>query len=353
MSSNRVTDNMLAAKSERSMQNVRRKMIDNQEQALTGKKVNRPSDDPQGTMRAMGLRAAEQRQEQLKSNMELAESFLGMADASLAELSEVINRGKELSIQMNSVTNTTPDARNAVASEVGQLLQQVVQLGNAKVGDRYIFGGYITNRPPFDLDGNYFGDTGLIEVEAQESQRIPVNLPGMLPFMGIEEVSNSFEESRATGQKPDGPSISSAIREPASLAIANRGLDPENEEQLGAIEALKSKIGVNIFTVFKDFQDGLLKNDKALLNKSLEGLDGAFKQVLASRAIVGSRQNSVMANKELLDSLQINNLSLRSSIEDADTVKVFSELARNETLLNSTLETNKKLLTPSLLDFLK
>jgi flagellar hook-associated protein 3 FlgL len=353
VSSNRVTDNMLASKAEASMRNVRRKMIDNQEQSLTGKKINRPSDDPQGTMRAMGLRAAEQRQEQLKSNMELANSFLGMADSSLAELNEIINRGKELAIQMNSVTNSTADARMAVASEIEQLQAQVVQLGNSKVGDRYIFGGYITNRPPFDLDGNYFGDTGLIEVEAQEGQRMPVNLPGMLPFLGLEEVSNEFNGIRDSGARPEIPSVRSSVRSPASLAIENRDLDPEDQDDAEMIQTIKTKTGVNIFNVFKEFREGLMGNNPAQLHSALDGLDGAFKQVLASRAIVGARQNAVQANQELLDSLQINNQSLRSSIEDADTVKVFSDLARNETLLNSTLETNKKLLTPSLLDFLK
>lgn len=353
MSSSRVTDNMLSRKAESSMRNVRRKMVDDQERALTGKKVNRPSDDPQGAMRAIGLKGTELRQEQVKSNMEIANAYLAMADASLAELATIIGRAKELSIGMNTVTASNPDSQVAVASEIEQIAGQVIQLGNAKVGDRYIFGGFITNRPPFDEQGNYFGDDGIIEVEAQEGQRIPLNIPGMEPFLGVTEIDNKFNQMREQGIEPEAPAIAGNLREPASVMVENRGLDAEDEVEQKEIKAIQAKSGVNVFATLQDFASALRKNDRAGLQKSLDGLDTAFRQVLASRAVVGARQNAVIGNQALIDTMQVNNIGLRSTIEDADSVKVFSDLAKNETLLNSTLETNKKLLTPSLIDFLK
>ena len=57
-----------------------------------------------------------------------------------------------------------------------------------------------------------------------------------------------------------------------------------------------------------------------------------------------------------LDSLEANRVNLaevKSAAEDADTLQVYSDLAKNENVLKASLEVNRKLLQPSLLDFLK
>ena len=137
----RITDNLLNNKADRAVLRARQRMAENQEQGISGKRVNKPSDDPQSTVRVLGLRNQEARNEQIQKNMELATSFLTITDNALEELGGVLVRAKELAIQMSSSTNQSPDAQAAVASEVEQLFMQAVQLGNARVGERYVFDG--------------------------------------------------------------------------------------------------------------------------------------------------------------------------------------------------------------------
>lgn len=346
----RITDGLLNAKADRAINRSRQKLIDNQEQGITGKRINKPSDDPQATVRLMGLKVQESRNEQILKNMEMATSFLSTTDGALQELSSVLVRAKELAVQMASASNSSEDAQLAVAAEIEQIFMQAVQLGNARVGERYLFGGYNSDRPPFDTDGNFFGDDGIIELEVQPGQNLVVNMSGVEPFFGIKEVPAQYNEKRQNGDVT-APAISS-MRSPASVVAENQGVDLQDDPEAYAQIQAQTK-GVNVFSVLSGFADGLRKGDMVQIQSVLEQLDTAHSQVLAARTAIGARQNGVLLNVNLLDSQNVNSRTLISNVEDADSVQTFSELARNETMLQSTLQANKKLLTPSLLEFLK
>lgn len=348
----RVTDGMLYNKADKAMHRTRNTMIDNQEQAISGKRINRPSDDPQGMVRAIGLKTKIDRNEQAMKNMELANSYLSVTDSSLAELSNVLSRAKELAIQMSSSSNQSPDAMKAVESEARELFYQALQIGNTRVGEHYIFAGYQTDRPPFDESGSFYGDTGRIEIEVQPGQRVALNVTGLKPFMGLDEIpsKNDNIETEEEGFSPSArPAL--AAREPAAIIAESRNVDPKENPE--AFAEIQSKAGVNIFQSLIKFADGLRDGNTTQINQTLDNIDKAFSQVLETRATVGALQNAVLTNTDLVDAQQVTNQLLKSNVVDADTTQVYSDMARNETLLNATLESSKKLLTPSLLDFLK
>jgi flagellar hook-associated protein 3 FlgL len=345
----RVTEGLLFAKADRSMHKTRTKMLENQEMAISGKRINKPSDDPQGMVRAIGLKTKIDRNEQALKNMEIANSYLSVTDSSLAELTNVLSRAKELAIQMSSSSNRSPDAMRAVQSEADELFYQALQIANTRVGEHYIFAGYQNERPPFDEQGNFYGDGGSIEIEVQPGQRVAMNVTGLRPFLGLDEIPKNVQgldgELSPQQQQP------LSMRDPASVVAESQQVDPEENPE--AYAEIQSKVGVNIFQSLRVFSEGLKSGNPKLINDTLESIDKAFSQVLETRATVGALQNAVITNTDLVDSQQVTNQELKSNLVDADTTQVYSDLARNETLLNSTLESNKKLLTPSLLDFLK
>ncbi len=347
----RVPDSLMYAKGQDALNRSRDSMIRNQEKGLTGKRVNRPSDDPVAAMRVLQTQILEDRDSTVQANLEVANGFLNLTDASLGELSEVISRLKELALQMSSSTNATADARESVQKEVDQLALRVVQIGNTRFGDRYIFAGHQTDKAPFDAQGNYFGDDGKFEIEMDRGQRITVNISGNVPFFGIGEVSKSSLEQRLDPLKDTNPSIAGDLREPASIAAENQGIDPEEDPE--KFQNLKDKLGVNLFGSVKAFSKALGDDDKLQLNQSIESLEKGFQQVLAARAQVGARQNVLKLSLDSLDASRVTLAEVKSQAQDADTIQVYSDLAKNETVLKSTLEVNRKLLQPSLLDFLK
>jgi flagellar hook-associated protein 3 FlgL len=348
---NRVSDNLMFNKGQESLVRVRDKMARNQEQALTGKAVNRVSDDPVATMRILDLKSKSDRNEQVSKNLEFAQSFLNLTDASLGELGDVLSRAKELAIQASNSSNQSEEARMGLMNEAEQIFLHVVQIGNTRLGDRYIFGGYQVDRPPFDAGGNYFGDAGNFELETDRGQRIDVNIPGIVPFFGTSEIPNTSEEIRKDSSEDKVPTVEGGLRAPASIVAENRKINPvKDKDEYAEIE---KKTGVNVFHVLKSFSEGLHNNNVQQINAALDGIDEAFKQVLTARTITGARQNAVQASVSSLDFQNTNNAQLKSQVEDADTLKVYSDITRNQNLLNASLEINRKILTPSLLDFLK
>lgn len=337
----RITDAMLYNKADRSMNRSRKTMIENQEKAVTGKRINRPSDDPQALMRVMGVNAKIDRNEQTQKNMEIAISHLSVTDSALAELTDVLTRAKELAIQMSNSSNQSSDAFQAAKSEVESLFYQVVQIGNSRVGDHYVFGGFKNDRPPFDVDGNFFGDDGSIQIELQPGQRVSMNISGLLPFAGMKEMPidiNTLDGDLEDGKKEWDMRVPASERAQGHNVQLLEGAEPPGE---------------NVFRVFKGLLEGIEKGVPSEINNALDGIDKTFSQVLSARAQVGALQNAIESNQNFVDSQQSTNAVLKSSLIDADTTQVYSDLARNESTLNATLEANKKLLTPSLLDFLK
>lgn len=347
----RVPDALMYNRATSSMNRSRSNLISNQEKALSGKSINRPSDGPTQTMQALRIGHQMDRDQVINTNLETANTFLNFTDATLGELTEVLSRAKELSIQMSNSTNQNEGSLDAVGKEVEQLYTRLVQIGNTRVGDRYLFGGFQTDHPPFDMEGNYFGDSGTLEIEMDRGQRIAINVAGTSPFFGLKDIPAGGDQIRQDPSKGSVPTIGGQMRDPASIEAQQLGIDAkENPEGFAAIV---DKAGVNLFDVFKNFSEGLKTNDIQALHRSIEGLDKGFKQVLGARAIVGARQNLLKLSQNTLEASQGSNAELKSRVEDADTLEVYSDMAKNENALKASLEMNKKILTPSLMDFLK
>lgn len=347
----RVPDNLMYQKGQGSLDRARSTMIRNQEKALTGKAVNRLSDDPVAAMKISQMTSIMNRDEAVSSNLDVAQNILTMTDASLGELTDVLSRTKELAVQMASTTNQTEDARHAVMQEVDQLMLRCVQVGNTRMGDRYIFAGNQTDRAPFDQEGNYFGDDGLFEIEMDRGSRMAINVPGMVPFFGASEIPKAGSDARQSPQMNAEPTISAQLRSPASIEVANKGLDPEDDKD--KIQEIQNKSGVNLFLEVKKFSDALKTGSVEGIHESIEKLDIGFKQVLSARAMIGARQNIVKISQDSLAGQKVNNTELKSQSEDADVLQVYADLAKNENVLKSSLEINKKLITPTLLEFLR
>ena len=122
---------------------------------------------------------------------------------------------------------------------------------------------------------------------------------------------------------------------------------------MAEVSRIKRNSGVNVFGVMHNFARALKDRDIPSMNAAIDGLDGSIKQVLSSRALVGARQNIMNMSRTSLDNAFETNANLLSQVQDADSIKTFYELSRNENMLTTAIETSKKLLIPSLMSFLK
>ncbi len=180
----RVADNMNYAQVTTNLNKNRKESADLNTQAATMKRITKPSDDPAGTARVLSTRTDLTGYTQYEKSLNYAKSFLDFSEQSLAELSEVLVRLKELAVGQSNEAGANDDTRRATAAEVEQAYRQAIQIGNRKMGDRFLFGGFKTGEAPFTGSGGYGGDDGELMIEVDKGAYVPMNLPGSKVFLG-------------------------------------------------------------------------------------------------------------------------------------------------------------------------
>lgn len=114
-------------------------------QLATGKKVNRPSEDPIVAIRALRLRSdVEQVTQYLKKNAPDAVSWLELTEGSLKTTVSVIKDMVEQCEKGSSDQLKTED-RKVIIDSLNELYKEVYDTGDSDYAGRYIFTGYRTD----------------------------------------------------------------------------------------------------------------------------------------------------------------------------------------------------------------
>lgn len=325
----RVTENTNYEVVRDSMQRSKGRMENLQRQNATLKKLNTPSDDPVSAAKVLEVRTEKVINDQYQMNAKLAETFLNNSDHAVGELADIVARAKEIALSQSSGASSNDDTRLGISEEVTQLYQQAVSVANRRIGDRYLFGGYKTNRPPIDQDGQYKGDDGQMMVEIARDVFLSMNVPGYEAFNTNPKASH------------DAQSIyGNTVRAPASQVEWGMSdeVTPEN---------------INVFDELQHLRIGLLTGDLEGVRNTLERFDQLHGKLISIRAKIGSRVQGLQSTNQALERHNLTNAALTSQLEDADMAQVVSDLAKEEQIFKSALASSQKLIQPTLLDFLK
>lgn len=359
----RVTDKMNYNQVTQNLSKNRTEMNDLQNQAATQKKINKPSDDPTASARVLAARTEERGNRQFIKNIGAARSFLEYTDQSLSELSESLMRAKELAIQQASDAGGNAETRRTVAAEIDQIYNQAVQVGNRKLGDRYIFGGYKTTQTPFDIVGNYHGDDGDLKIQINKDAFVAMNVPGGKVFLGqglsedglirpTAHVPRDAEELQQQKMQEQQRLQHNEELENAPLQMRSPASTARGDQTMASVPDADSR-GVNVLKTLKDFSIGLKTSDKGEIQAAIDNLDAAISQVVNTRAQVGARISALNSTNDSLQKSIIDQKTTASQLEDADLFEVVSDINKSDSTLKATLETSGKVMNMSLLDFLK
>ncbi len=360
----RIADKMNYDQANANLAKNRSEMSDLQNQAASQKRVTKPSDDPLAATRVLQTRTEIGAGKQFIKSIAQAKNFLEYSDQSLGELTDLLVRAKELAINQSSDASASAETRQVAGTEIRQLFNQAVQVGNRKQGDRFLFGGFKTTKPPFDSTGKYHGDSGEMKITINKEAKVAMNMSGDRIFLGTTAVVPHVDGQPATTRDDfDPPSQDEdAVLSRAPASMAQRTLSPnidknlkDNDVPLPETPANEEfpKKGTNLFRVLNNLEISLRTNDKAGVQDSLENLDEALSQVVVSRAELGSRASTLNSATDSLSKGQIDAKTLASNLEDVDTFELVSDISKTESTLKATLATTGKLIQPSLLDFLK
>jgi len=110
---------------------------------------------------------------------------------------------------------------------------------------------------------------------------------------------------------------------------------------------------MNTFQILKDLSDALGNNDHAAVKNLSAKIQQRMDAILAFRSEIGARVNRVELIESRLEDMNVQLNSLQAKTEDADMAELITKLKMDENVYNASLAVGARVITPSLVDFLK
>jgi flagellar hook-associated protein 3 FlgL len=284
------------------------------EQLATGRRVNRPSDDPAGVKIMAGIGEANKRIEQYLKNVSTADRRWRQIETNVTQINDLLNRANELAIQGNNQTLGS-DQRESLAEEVAQLSQELLSISNTRINGEYIFAGFRSDTLPFSLEPGhpaanpaaaYAGDSNIKRVEISEGATVNVQL-------------RLDDELVGTGDPTERPIFQTLAN--LENALRTNNIDDTDPASVGqAIEDL----GVNLQTIQRMMAD------------------------------VGGKTNRLEKARARLEDQKVLNDEFLSQLRDIDVAEVSVEFQQATIALQATVSSAGAILNqPSLIDFIR
>lgn len=346
----RVSENSSKHSIKHSLNRTKKKLENLQLKGATLKEMTRPSDNPIGNVEALSLQSRISDNNQYLKNANFAQLHLRATETSVSQLIEIVNKAKELAISQSSDFYDEKIRKN-VSHEVEQLKNQALSIGNKRIGQKYLFGGYKTLQKPFADDGTYVGDKGQINLEVSKDFFVPINLNGAEVFYATGETATRKAEPFDVIKPSDAKSSKEDINE---VDINKVKINTSSGRDLASIKDGPTFQKVqNIFTQLDSLAVGMRNNDTTLIQSLLEKLDETASRLITQQTKIGSIQKSISNSKSLNEDNKIDAQARKSELTDADVTELYSDLVREQDVLKATYQASQTLMNKSLMDFLR
>jgi flagellar hook-associated protein 3 FlgL len=294
------------------------RMAATQESISTGRRVNRPSDDPvaAGTerLRTSDLEGIKRSQDSVAS----ATSWLTASETALSSINDALARARELALQ-GANGSVDQAGRNLIANEIDQLARSAKDAVNVKFGDAYIFSGTRSDVPPYSAatGDTYQGDGNAVIREAGTSATLQAN-PAFVPV----GASPAGTTSPLTG-----------------LSVLGGGQAAADGRVLDALETLAANLRAG--------------NVAAVQTTDLQRLDANQKALSDARSAVGAMLNRASAATSRLEDLEDLTSQGIDDLTGVDLARALTDFTAQQSAYQAALKVGAQIIQPSLVDFLR
>ncbi len=280
-------------------------------QAATGKKLNRPSDDPTAISPVLSARTQIQASDRYIETIDTGLDRINNMDGYLDGMQNTMVRLKEIAIAgFNGALS--PADMETYAGEVSQLRESLLADTNAQVDGKYLFGGFSEKTVPFEVDPAYDplaydptddttwpeviyqGDSSVLDFEIAPNELISVNTTGDRLMQGNVDVFDTVNQ----------------------LEAAFRNHDPDEIATL------------------------------------LDPLEEAANQIRAERSLKGNVGRRLEIAGSQMEKIKIDMEEFRSRYEDADILETITQLQQQEQSFQAALSVTGRVSSLSILDYI-
>jgi flagellar hook-associated protein 3 FlgL len=368
-----------------------------QEQASTGSRINRPSDDPSTAYRVLTLDTENKSLENYLGAIADMSSTLETGSAIIQQMASVIGQTRN---NVTQITSGTYDqqGRDRMAEAINNSLEQLVQLANTKYNGQYLFGGSDTGSLPYAVERTDGEITAVIYQGSQEARNTNV-APGVSAsayYVGDEMFRSSQRSTpvfdgttgaaAGTGTSSvtgdvwltatfDGTNYQVSIDDGATFVTVPPGGDANQavtDSRTGKVLYVDTtginNAGVELvrvpgthdaFSTLINIRD-LLKNNRNLSDSQIQQLRSAstdsleeVQNLLIQKEVsMGSKIGFLSNLKSSIESVKSNNEDETSQLQQADIAQIAIDLSRQQALYQMSLSVAGKMMSLSLLDFI-
>lgn len=315
----RITNNMLINNMTYNLSNGLQRMEKLQYQTATGKRFRVPSDDPIGASKSLKFNTDISKVEQYQRNSKDGLSWMKETEGALKEITAILHRTNELTVQAANGTNAADDLQK-IKAEIEELKGHLVQVSNTTYAGRSIFTGYKTDEKLLDGDGKYI---------------VPMNNDEVVVYnVGVAETVNV----NTLGNKVFGS--------------VNGDGTPNYTDNVGiGAESYLFKMFENIEEALGGPAPGIPNPD--MLQTALTDIKNAMGNILSVTAEIGAKSNRLGLTTNKLADQALNLQELLSFNEDVSLPEAYMKLSIEENVYRASLAVGAKVIQPSLMDFLR
>lgn len=402
----RVTDTMRFNTAIGNIFNTQEQYNSISEKLASQKRVNRASDDPLAATKIIEIRRDKAANEQYSQNMDSANSWIMATESNLLHTYDLLANAQEIAVGQATAT-ASETTRKIMAQSVQSLIDEMGNLANAKMGDRYLFSGSRDDVAPFSTvplnatieaaataDGNIFQGT----VVSSGTYTGSTNKTYVIRITDVTTVGDLLGEAEYQSSADGGKTWSAAATLPAggSVSVGDgviltfddiggtegfgmndifyvntiapgyyRGNDGNLSIPISRGTSIDYNIkgsdaftaaggnGVDIFQTLHDLKDALDNNNVQGISTQIGKLKDAQSQITLKQSLCGTKANNIEVAKNNLTELDTQLDSLLSQTQDADLADLATQLSMKEVALQASYAMASKIGSTTILDFLK
>ncbi|WP_429375349.1 flagellar hook-associated protein FlgL [Paenibacillus sp. DS2015] len=298
----RVTSNMMSTQLLSNLNRNNYSMNKMENQISTGRKLNKPSDDPVGVTYALRYRSDLASNEQYQTSTDAAIGWLDTTDSNMTQANDVMQRVKELTIQ--AATGTVPQTGlDAINQEIKELKQHLVDIGNTQIRGKSIFNGQKYDQIPYQLSDTV---TNYADIDA-DKDAVEYSISDEVTF----RINTSGSDYFGTSGEAD-----------------------------------------NVFKVLDNISAALASGSYTDISAQTANLDSRTIKMLGCQTEVGARTNRVELVQNRLTDTNLNLTTLQSKTEDADIASLLIQATAAQTIYEAALKSSATIMSTSLMDYM-
>jgi flagellar hook-associated protein 3 FlgL len=368
-----------------------------QEQASTGSRINRASDDPSAAYRVLGLNSQQRSLAAYMDNMAQAMSTLEMSLTVVDDMTSALADAKATLSQI--VSGVYDEAgRKRTAEAIDGILEQMVSLANTRHLNEYLFGGGDTGSAPYAVTRTNGKITSVTYQGSSENRQIQVaagvqssafyigdelfrsNSRSEPVFIGETGAKTGTGTSSVTGDVwltvtgsagnyglsiDDGLTTVNTDGTDTNLAVTDsrtgRVLYVDTTAISGAgVDMVRVRGTYDIFNTLINIRD-ILNNERGLSNAqlqevrniSMESLEEVRSLLTEKSVSMGTRIGFLEDIKGMVENMKFGTEDETTMLQEADIAQIAIDISKRDVLYQMSLSVAGRLMSMSLLDFIE